>query len=213
MIAAGAAALLAGCADSTRMADPFSNPFGPSAKAYDSAPVGAIKERPKTSAPTSTRIESTPLPAPQSTATQSNATPASQPVAAAPSRASGATIGNWSSEGGTSIVVGQGETANMLATRYGVPTDALLKTNGLSSASQVQPGSHIVVPVYRAGAARTAEAKPAQPKSEPKSETKPEPKTEAKAAAKKEKLKFVKGPDSAKSSRDAKTAAPADDPA
>ena len=195
MLAAGAAALLAGCADSTRLADPFSNPFGPSAKAtYDPSPTGAIKERPAAPA-TSTRIESRPLAAPSSA-------PASQPVApqpVAPARLSGATSGNWTAEGGASIVVGQGETASMLSTRYGVPTDALLKTNGLASAAEVQPGSRIVVPVYRPGAGKASEPKVAEAKGAEarKVEPKPVARAEEKPAAKKENLRFVKGPEPA----------------
>lgn len=191
MLAAGAAALLAGCADSTRLADPFSNPFGPSAKAtYDPTPTGAIRERP--AAPKTTRIESTPLAAPASA-------PSPTPVAPRPEpgRMAGATSGNWTAEGGAAIVVGQGETASMLATRYGVPADALIKTNGFTSASQIQPGARIVVPVYRAGASRTAEVRQ-EPKTEPKSEPKPAARAaERQPEAKKEKLRFVKGPDAA----------------
>ena len=41
----------------------------------------------------------------------------------------------------------------MLANRYGVPADVLLKVNGFASASQVQAGTHLVIPVYRATAA------------------------------------------------------------
>lgn len=191
MLAAGAAALLAGCADSTRLADPFSNPFGSSAKAtYDPSPTGAIKER--SAAPKTTRIESTPLAAP--TSAPSPAPVAPQPE---PGRVAGATSGNWTAEGGASIVVGQGETASMLAHRYGVPADALVKTNGFSSASQIQPGARIVVPVYRAGAGRTAEARQ-QPNIQPKSEPKPASRVaEKQPGAKKENLRFVKGPDAA----------------
>ena len=59
-----------------------------------------------------------------------------------------ASVGGWKAEGGTPIVVAQGENAGMLASRYGVPTDALLKVNGFTSASQIQPGARLVVPVY-----------------------------------------------------------------
>jgi hypothetical protein len=78
-------------------------------------------------------------------------TPAAQP---SPTRVAAAgASGHWSAEGGTPVVVAQGETAALLATRYGVPTDALLRANGFNIASQVQPGSRLVVPVYRAGGA------------------------------------------------------------
>ena len=74
-------------------------------------------------------------------------------AAVADARCSRRRRGHWSAEGGTPVVVAQGETAALLATRYGVPTDALLRANGFNVASQVQPGSRLVIPVYRAGGA------------------------------------------------------------
>jgi murein DD-endopeptidase MepM/ murein hydrolase activator NlpD len=59
---------------------------------------------------------------------------------------------HWTASGGTPIVVSQGETASILANRYGVPVEAFIKSNGLSAQSQVQPGMRVVVPVYRASA-------------------------------------------------------------
>lgn len=41
-----------------------------------------------------------------------------------------------------------------LASRYGVPADALLRVNGFSSAQQVRPGARLIIPVYHAAAAR-----------------------------------------------------------
>ena len=69
----------------------------------------------------------------------------------------GASFGGWSSNGGAPIVVAQGESADMLAKRYGVPQNALLQVNGMRSAADLQPGARIVVPVYSASAsAQTA---------------------------------------------------------
>jgi murein DD-endopeptidase MepM/ murein hydrolase activator NlpD len=76
----------------------------------------------------------------------------------------------------------------MLANRYGVPTDALLRVNGFTSAGQVKQGAKLIVPVYSASAAaptRTAavitpmHGKPAAP---------------AKMAAPQPKFVLVKGP-------------------
>ena len=64
--------------------------------------------------------------------------------------ADGGEAAGWSADGGTPVTVAQGETAAALAGRYGVPADALLRANGLTSASQVQPGSRLVIPVYNA---------------------------------------------------------------
>ena len=163
MAAVGVAALVAGCSDASRFgADPFADPFSGSAKTaslgVDRAPVGAIADAPAQRAPSSA-VESRPLPAPGAsasapsgnTSTARTSAPAAQssPTHAAAAGASG----HWSAEGGTPIVVAQGESAALLATRYGVPTDALLRANGFSVASQVQPGSRLVIPVYRAGGA------------------------------------------------------------
>ena len=163
LAAVGVAALVAGCSDASRFGgDPFSDPFSGSAKTaslgVDRAPVGAIADAPAQSPP-STTVETRPLPAPSASASAQSggasmartSTPAAQP---SPTRVAAAgASGHWSAEGGTPIVVAQGETAALLATRYGVPTDALLRANGFNVASQVQPGSRLVIPVYRAGGA------------------------------------------------------------
>ncbi|MGJ0452626.1 MAG: peptidoglycan DD-metalloendopeptidase family protein [Methylocystis sp.] len=167
LAAVGVAALVAGCSDASRFggdtfSDPFTDPFSGSAKTashgVDRAPVGAIADAPAQS-PSSTTVETRPLPAPSASASAQSggasmartSTPAAQP---SPTRVAAAgASGHWSAEGGTPIVVAQGETAALLATRYGVPTDALLRANGFNIASQVQPGSRLVVPVYRAGGA------------------------------------------------------------
>lgn len=146
------AGLLAGCAGSERMSDPFSNPFQTS-QATDPAPTSSINP----SAPV-TPVQSRPLSAPTYSASP-------RPLAAAAPRAAQGPAG-WSAVGGTPISVAQGENAEIIARRYGVPTDALLKANGLASAAQVQPGVRVVIPVYNAvGAApaKTAQASPPTP--------------------------------------------------
>ena len=201
MAAAGVAALTAGCSDASRFADPFSDPFGGSptpksvaSRTVDRAPTGAISSSaPRAAAPA--RVETSPLPAASAPAARA-AAPA--PAPAAPISQANAGGSRWTADGGTPIVVAQGETAAMLATRYGVPTDALLRANGFSSSAQVQPGARLVIPVYRASGAAVASrpapaaaapapvaAKPAAPKvAETKPEPKLEPKPEPKAAGK-----------------------------
>jgi murein DD-endopeptidase MepM/ murein hydrolase activator NlpD len=141
---------LAGCsADSDRFsqsytpaANPFSNPFASNAS--------------PTAAPTSS-VASTPLapPAPVSTA---SIPPASAPYAPAPqtrvasSQPVGGSAAGWSIVGGSPIVVAQGDDADSLSRRYGVPTAALIKSNGLTSATEIHSGMHLVIPVYSAGA-------------------------------------------------------------
>lgn len=71
----------------------------------------------------------------------------------------------WSTAGGTTVIVGPGETLSTLTSRYGVPGEAILSSNGLK-AGDVTAGRRVVIPVYSAtgeGAApaRRAEATPA----------------------------------------------------
>jgi murein DD-endopeptidase MepM/ murein hydrolase activator NlpD len=67
-------------------------------------------------------------------------------------------VGPWSAAGGSAVTVGAGETVAALSSRYGVPQDTLLKVNGLTSASQVVPGSRLTIPVYNATDAKQAAA-------------------------------------------------------
>ena len=140
-----AAGLLAGCASSERLSDPWSNPFQSSANVASEAPVAPAPVSP---------VQSRPLGAPTA-----SANPASQPnpriAAASPPRGTQGAAG-WSAQGGSPIVVAQGENAQILANRYGVPVDALVRTNGLASASQVRPGTHMVIPVYNAALAASS---------------------------------------------------------
>jgi murein DD-endopeptidase MepM/ murein hydrolase activator NlpD len=149
------AALLAGCADSARMANPFSDPF-----------AGDTDRTPTASIAPSQSIASRPLP------------PAHGAVAqyAAPSypseRVDRASIAGWTAEGGTPIVMAQGESAEIIARRYGIPTAALLHTNGFTSSAQVRPGARLIIPTYSAALAASSGAH----------------------WANRERLRFVKGP-------------------
>jgi murein DD-endopeptidase MepM/ murein hydrolase activator NlpD len=183
MLAAGTAALMAGCSDASRFSsDPFGDPFGSPTlssprppRSVDRAPTGAISDS-QSSAP----IQSRPLAPPARSAPAQSAAPRalSQPQAAAPAGA----YNHWSADGGTPITVSEGDTAGILANRYGVPTDALLRVNGYSSAQQVQPGTRLVIPVYRATA--VAAPKPVAPVYAAKEESaeKPVRRAEAKPA-------------------------------
>jgi murein DD-endopeptidase MepM/ murein hydrolase activator NlpD len=75
--------------------------------------------------------------------------PALAPTAARAPSVLGATNG-WTAVGGTPVVLQQGESVNTLAGRYGVPASAILAVNGLSGASQAQPGQQLVIPAYNA---------------------------------------------------------------
>jgi murein DD-endopeptidase MepM/ murein hydrolase activator NlpD len=176
MLAAGAAALLAGCSDASRFAsDPFSDPFGNppaatsrSARTVDRSSTGSISGSPNYSP-----VQSRPL-APPKNAPSPKAAPVAS-AAPAPAASPGS-YNHWSAEGGTPVSVGAGETATILANRYGVPADVLLKVNGFSSSSEVQPGSRLVIPVYRATAAKARPEPDAHPLKEARAEAKPAPK-------------------------------------
>ncbi|HEY4846742.1 MAG TPA: M23 family metallopeptidase [Methylocella sp.] len=147
-LAGAVAGLLAGCSNSERLSDPWSNPFQTSANVASEAPAAPMP---------GSQVQSRPLGAPTA-----SANPASQPnpriAAAAPPRGAQGAAG-WSAQGGSPIVVAQGENAQILSNRYGVPVDALVRTNGLASASQVRPGTHIVIPVYDAALAASSGAR------------------------------------------------------
>jgi murein DD-endopeptidase MepM/ murein hydrolase activator NlpD len=132
----------------------------PARAPYAARPADPLAERAIPPAP----IASAPLAPP-------SAPSFSAPVASAPAfapkpsyalRAAPGGIGGWSAEGGTPVVVAQGETADAIAQRFGVPTDTLLQVNGMATRAQVQPGARLTIPVYHAGGARSAAAAPAR---------------------------------------------------
>jgi murein DD-endopeptidase MepM/ murein hydrolase activator NlpD len=113
------------------------------------APIASAPLAPPSAPSFSAPVAATPVFAPSAP---------SAPRPAVATRSAPNSVGGWSSEGGTPVVVAQGENAEAIAQRFGVPTDALLSLNGYSSRSQVQPGARLVIPVYRASGARTASA-------------------------------------------------------
>jgi murein DD-endopeptidase MepM/ murein hydrolase activator NlpD len=53
---------------------------------------------------------------------------------------------NWSWDGGTAIVVAQGETIDTISRRHGVPASAIMQANNMTHAAQLQPGQRLVIP-------------------------------------------------------------------
>jgi murein DD-endopeptidase MepM/ murein hydrolase activator NlpD len=148
---------LAGCSsDSTRLADPFTNPFA-SASNDAAAPDRHVASNASTKPnanyaavahPSPVAVSALPAPGPTTTGAIAKATP-TQPVSG---------FGNgWRAAGGSPIVVADGESLETISRRYGVPTSALLQANGFTSASQVHGGVRLIVPVYDA-AGKTASA-------------------------------------------------------
>jgi murein DD-endopeptidase MepM/ murein hydrolase activator NlpD len=66
--------------------------------------------------------------------------------------------GNWTWDGGQPVTVGYGESAEMIARKYGVPESALLQTNGITNPAQIQAGQRLVIPRYVAASAQPAPA-------------------------------------------------------
>lgn len=162
MVAAGAAALMAGCADSSRFADPFNDPFGGknslASRPVDQAPTGSIQQDAPVRQAAIAPVETRPLPAPAASSHAAAATPAPVSAPSIPGPLPGADP-HWTTIGGTPIVMAQGETPAMIANRFGVPTDALVKSNGYATAAAVHPGAKLIIPVYRANANASAVAK------------------------------------------------------
>jgi murein DD-endopeptidase MepM/ murein hydrolase activator NlpD len=147
-----AAGLLAGCANSERLSDPWANPFQTSANVPQQAAPGSGVAA---SVPVSP-VQSRPLSPPVASAS-SPLQPGPRVAALEPPRR-GHSVAGWSAQGGSPIVVAQGENAVVLANRYGIPIDALVRTNGFSSPAQIQPGTHLVIPVYNAALAASSGA-------------------------------------------------------
>src|ERR1700730_4605258 len=112
-----AAGLLAGCANSERLSDPRSNPFQTSANVADQTPTPTPSVA--ASVPVSP-VQLRPLSAPSASASPP---PQSSPRVAAVSPPRGGGAAGWSAQGGSPVVVAQGENALILANRYGIAVD------------------------------------------------------------------------------------------
>jgi murein DD-endopeptidase MepM/ murein hydrolase activator NlpD len=141
---------LAGCSPDTDRfsqsyapgSDPFANPFASNATP-SAAPTSSVASAPLAPPAAVSTASIPPAQAPYAPAPQ-NHVASSQPV--------GGSAAGWSIVGGSPIVVAQGDDAESVSRRYGVLTAALIKSNGLTSSSQIHPGMHLVIPVYSAGA-------------------------------------------------------------
>lgn len=132
---------------------PFDNPFRTAqapAPARDPATTGSIgrsASAPLQPVPSAPVVRAQPLPPPQSAVALNSAPP----------QAVSGSANGWSAQGGTPIVIAQGESLDMISSRYGVPRAALMSANGLSSAN-VPPGTRITIPVYNASGASASAA-------------------------------------------------------
>jgi murein DD-endopeptidase MepM/ murein hydrolase activator NlpD len=147
-------AWLAGCSsDATRLSEGFNNPFSnPFATASNDQPSAS------TAGGAGYAAAARPAPVAVSALSSPAAANPTRPTSSQPISGFGS---NWSVAGGSPIVVAQGETLDSISQRYGVPQSALLQANGFTAASQVHPGTRLIVPVYNAdnGKARVADRK------------------------------------------------------
>jgi murein DD-endopeptidase MepM/ murein hydrolase activator NlpD len=193
--------LLAGCADSDRLSNPFSDPFRGD---VDRTPTASISEPTQSYAPTHP-VESRPLTPPSgsyySHSSAAYTAPAYQSQHVASRGWSGSdtqtspvrqSVAGWTAEGGMPVVVAYGESAEIIARRYGIPTEALVHTNGYASAAQIRPGAHIVIPTYNAGLAASSGVRFSAAREEQR---------RAQARLHEEHLRFVRGPDPADTRR------------
>lgn len=166
VIASVAVVLLAGCSsDATRLAGVGNSS---SADLMPTASIPTASERAAQAHPTIPvqskplgPVSSRPLPPPHANFVAPStpspklaaSVPAPQPMTTGSTMRASGNASGWSAEGGTPIVVAQGETLGTLSARYGVPTEAFLRTNGFTSVSEVHPGTRLVVPVYNSGGA------------------------------------------------------------
>jgi murein DD-endopeptidase MepM/ murein hydrolase activator NlpD len=159
LIAIGAA----GCSDSARF---DSSPYA-ARHPQPQETTGSIASRPVQS----DRIESQPLPAPSRPATVvanggvatgaqglgayrpgMHSTDVTGSVSAPPVQQP-APVGHWTWEGGSPVTVGQGETIEIIARKYGVPQSAILQTNNITDPASIRPGQRLVIPRYTSAAA------------------------------------------------------------
>jgi murein DD-endopeptidase MepM/ murein hydrolase activator NlpD len=124
----------------------------PNASPYAVAPANQMVAQP---APAG-RIERQPLPQYQ---------PQYQPAPPPPQPTSEVTGtvhsgGHWDWQGGTPVVVAQGETITAIAHRHNVPAHEILRANGLAASATLQAGQRLVIPRYVAdgGSAKLAHA-------------------------------------------------------
>jgi murein DD-endopeptidase MepM/ murein hydrolase activator NlpD len=135
---AGLAAGLAGCSSDRFMETPFAS--RPQASPEVTGSVQPARSQ---------KVETAALPPPTYGGSPGNGTPArqdvtgsvsthqKQPVQPAPA---------WSWDGGTAIIVAQGETIDTISRRHGVPASAIMQANNMTHAAQLQPGQRLVIP-------------------------------------------------------------------
>jgi len=105
--------------------------------------------------PQRNHVETQPLNSPQQTNYRPNTVPAAQAPQAknqqlsAPRTTAAVNASDWSWDGGRAVTVQPGETVFSISRKFNVPSEVILKANNLQSASMIQPGQRLVIPVRR----------------------------------------------------------------
>jgi murein DD-endopeptidase MepM/ murein hydrolase activator NlpD len=144
-VAVGAAAC---SSEATRLAEnPNASPYAPAPPGYAAAPAGRVERQPLPQTQYQPQYQPPPPPPP--------APAVSEVTGTVPTPAGG----HWDWQGGTPVVVAQGETIAVIAHRHNVPVQAIMHANGLNSTS-IQPGQRLVIPrfIANAGSAKLAHA-------------------------------------------------------
>ncbi|MET0605281.1 MAG: peptidoglycan DD-metalloendopeptidase family protein [Beijerinckiaceae bacterium] len=152
--------------------NPFANPFGGSG--LDKTATGSIPQKPSAqvaSTPAPARVATAPLPPPTTPGLSQNTI--NRPGAGSNAAVTGFNANGWTTAGGSTVVLSQGESINALSNRYGVPAEAIYKTNGIAVGSTVPAGTKIIIPVYRPNAASAATPASAKPTATSGSAAKP----------------------------------------
>lgn len=138
-----------------------SNPFNNRQDTTASIP----QQRPQSQAqvpghqlPQRNHVETQPLSNPQqppattyrpATVPSTPAPQANQRTLNAPRTTAAVNTNEWSWDGGRAVTVQQGETVYSISRKHNVPADIILRANNLQSASAIQPGQRLVIPVRR----------------------------------------------------------------
>ena len=113
--------------------------------------TGSVRAQPATAnAAPSHKVETSALPAPSyggGSGIGSSQSPAARPettgsISSHPRQPPQ----NWSWDGGTAIIVAQGENIDTISRRHGVPASAIMQANNMTHAAQLQPGQRLVIP-------------------------------------------------------------------
>jgi murein DD-endopeptidase MepM/ murein hydrolase activator NlpD len=117
---------------------------------------------PVASAAPSRAVARADLPPPPSETQMASLEPPAMPPAPAEQRISGPW--KWSAAGGQAITVRPGDSLDILAIRYGVPSNEIARANGISSPAELRPGKVIVIPTKVADNGAPTAAEPMRPR-------------------------------------------------